>query len=80
MSDLVTREEMTEKLGSGITPEQVFMIALGMILDMNGGRFTYNQAQLSDFRSIHGDFGQLGIQVDGDTITVFLYDAPVARA
>jgi hypothetical protein len=51
-----------------------------MILDMNGGKFMYNERDLAAFRALHGSFGQLGIQVDGDAITVFIYDAPVARA
>ncbi len=71
---------MTEKLGNGITPEIIFMTALGMILDMNGRRFSYTNADLAAFRDMHGSYGQLGIQVDGDMITVFIYDAPVARA
>jgi hypothetical protein len=80
MPDLVTKEEMQAKLGGGNTPEVIFMTALAMILDMNGGRFAYTQADLAAFRDLHGSFGQLGIQVDGDMITVFVYDAPVARA
>lgn len=71
---------MQEKLGSGITPEIIFMTALGMILDMNGGKFSYSQDDLDAFRLVHGSFGQMGIQVDGDTVTVFIYDAPVGRA
>lgn len=71
---------MTERLGGKLTPEIIFMTALAMLLDMNGNTFTYSETDLEAFRAIHGETGQLGIQVEGDRITVFVYDAPVARA
>lgn len=63
-----------------VTPDQIFMTALAMLLKMRGGEFKYTQMELDFFRHLHGVTGQLGIQIHEDTITVFLIDQPVAQA
>lgn len=80
MVDLVTSEELTERLGGHMTAEVIFLTALAMLVDINGGSFTYDDKTVEQFRDLHAARGQLGIQVDGKRITVFMYDAPMAEA
>jgi hypothetical protein len=76
---LLTGAEFTAQMG-GVKPDEVFMVALAMMLTLSGGHFSYSQTELASFRAFFGDAGQLGITVEGDQVHLFIYNEPVVRA
>jgi hypothetical protein len=80
MPDLVTEAELQERLGGKVNAEVIFLTALAMLVDMNGGSFSYNEQDVETFKQLHLARGQLGIQIEGRKVTVFMYDAPLADA